>query len=301
MPTPMSYDIELTLFMVAIFVTSGASTSSLPERIAASPGSQRHLYGTWHCRHALHRHGGNAGHAEINYDRLFVALSVVIAIGAATAALWLAFRTRNHGQKLAAAIVMGLAISGMHYTGMRAAIFTAHDPTIQAAVSASLDQTNLALAVAGITFMTLACVDPRCPSKRAEGPASAPKISRINRVGAPESWPPPGARSQSTDCRRRLQRRCLLEVARCGDPKSQRGTRGCQNVKKRNACRKLSVGSDSSRKESTQQGSWLMTNNSGDRRLLTVTRCSISVHWSYRRSSADHGRSRSNRSRWAPS
>src|ERR1700686_437409 len=32
-----------------------------PERIAASPRSQRHLNGTWHCRHALHRHDGNAG------------------------------------------------------------------------------------------------------------------------------------------------------------------------------------------------------------------------------------------------
>ena len=32
-----------------------------PECIAGSPRSQWHLHGTWHCRHALHRHGGNAG------------------------------------------------------------------------------------------------------------------------------------------------------------------------------------------------------------------------------------------------
>ncbi len=32
-----------------------------PERLAASPRSQRHLHGARHCRHALHRHGGNAG------------------------------------------------------------------------------------------------------------------------------------------------------------------------------------------------------------------------------------------------
>ena len=32
-----------------------------PGRVAASPRSQRHFHGTWHCRHALHRHGSNAG------------------------------------------------------------------------------------------------------------------------------------------------------------------------------------------------------------------------------------------------
>jgi C4-dicarboxylate-specific signal transduction histidine kinase len=51
---------------------------------------------------------------------------------------------------------MGLAISGMHYTAMRAAIFTAHAPVHEAQVNASLDQTNLALAIAGITFIILA-------------------------------------------------------------------------------------------------------------------------------------------------
>jgi C4-dicarboxylate-specific signal transduction histidine kinase len=51
---------------------------------------------------------------------------------------------------------MGLAISGMHYTGMKAAIFTAQGPFQEAPVNASLNQTNLALAVAGITFIILA-------------------------------------------------------------------------------------------------------------------------------------------------
>src|SRR5260370_6385480 len=90
------------------------------------------------------------------YAPLFVAFSLVIAIGASMVALWLAFRTTDLGQKLVAAVVMGLAISGMHYTAMRAAIFTAHDPVHEVLVNASLDQTSLALAVAGITFIILA-------------------------------------------------------------------------------------------------------------------------------------------------
>jgi NO-binding membrane sensor protein with MHYT domain len=94
------------------------------------------------------------GNAELSYDPRFVVLS---AIGAATAALRLAFRNTNPAQKFIAAIVMGLAISGMQYTGMRAAIFHAHSEAGEA-LNASLDQTNLALAVAGITFVILAAV-----------------------------------------------------------------------------------------------------------------------------------------------
>ena len=70
--------------------------------------------------------------------------------------LLLAFRTTDLGQKLVAAVVMGLAISGMHYTAMWGTIFTAQGPLHDAQGNASLDQTTLALAVAGITFVILA-------------------------------------------------------------------------------------------------------------------------------------------------
>ena len=54
-----------------------------------------------------------------------MSLSVLIALGAATVALWLTLRLQNLFQKTVAAIAMGLAISGMHYTGMAAATFAA--------------------------------------------------------------------------------------------------------------------------------------------------------------------------------
>src|SRR5260370_21553465 len=106
------------------------------------------------------------GPAAISYDPLFVALSLVIAIGASTVALWLAFRTTDLGQKTVAAVVMGLAISGMHYTAMRAATFTAHGPVHEAQVNASLNQTNLALAVAGLTVFILAFASGASPFER---------------------------------------------------------------------------------------------------------------------------------------
>src|SRR5262249_29142558 len=95
--------------------------------------------------------------AHLRYDQLYVALSVAIAIGASTAAPWLAFRASNVWERVVAAIVMGFAISGMHYTGMAAASFTAHTMVDEARGTASFAETSLALAVAGITFVILAC------------------------------------------------------------------------------------------------------------------------------------------------
>jgi NO-binding membrane sensor protein with MHYT domain len=156
LPMTMSYDVGLTILslLVAIVVTSGGFYV-----ISYSNGSPLYLIlgGIFMGLGiiAMHYTGMAAmqGNVEISYDPLLVALSVVIAIGAATIALWLAFRTTDLAQKLVAAVVMGLAISGMHYTGMQAAIFTAHG---EAQDAASFDQTNLALAVACITFFILA-------------------------------------------------------------------------------------------------------------------------------------------------
>src|SRR6202158_3092397 len=159
MPTPMSYDIGLTTLslVVAILVTGGgfyviSRQSTSPLRLVLSGIFMGlGIAGMHYTGMAAMR-----GHVELSYEPLFVALSLVIAIGASTVALWLAFRTTDLGQKLVAAVVMGLAVSGMHYTGMKAAIFTVHGPLHEAQVNAGLDQTNLALVVAGITFIILA-------------------------------------------------------------------------------------------------------------------------------------------------
>ena len=93
--------------------------------------------------------------ADLSFDTLWVAISVLIAIVASTLALWLALRHSGLLQKLVAAIAMGLAISGMHYAAMNAAIFTPHSAVGAAHRHASLGQTNLALAVAATTFLIL--------------------------------------------------------------------------------------------------------------------------------------------------
>jgi NO-binding membrane sensor protein with MHYT domain len=57
---------------------------------------------------------------RISYNPGLLFLSIVIAIVAATAALWAATRLHGIRQTLLASLIMGVAVSGMHYTGMAA-------------------------------------------------------------------------------------------------------------------------------------------------------------------------------------
>ncbi|MFG2548927.1 MHYT domain-containing protein [Streptomyces sp. NPDC048581] len=57
---------------------------------------------------------------RLEYNTLTVSASVVIAMAAATAALWAAGQVRGFLWSVGASLVMGLAVSGMHYTGMAA-------------------------------------------------------------------------------------------------------------------------------------------------------------------------------------
>ncbi|MHC8407338.1 putative bifunctional diguanylate cyclase/phosphodiesterase [Pseudomonas sp. TMB3-21] len=64
----------------------------------------------------------------IDYDPTLFSASLLIAVGASGAALWIAFRLRQHSPYVClirggAAVIMGIAIVGMHYTGMAAARF----------------------------------------------------------------------------------------------------------------------------------------------------------------------------------
>jgi MHYT domain (predicted integral membrane sensor domain) len=59
-------------------------------------------------------------HGTVGYDPVLVALSVVIAVVAATAALWAALNITSSGAVALASLVMGAAVTSMHYTGMLA-------------------------------------------------------------------------------------------------------------------------------------------------------------------------------------
>jgi NO-binding membrane sensor protein with MHYT domain len=159
MPVPMSYDVGLTsLSLLVAIVVTGASFYVISRRSVSPPRLVFSGIFMGLGIAAMHYTGMAAmrGHAALNHERLYVALSLVVAIGASTVGLWRAFRTTDLAQKVIAAAVMGLAISGMHYTAMQGAIFTASGPLHEPQENAGLDQTALALAVAGITFLILA-------------------------------------------------------------------------------------------------------------------------------------------------
>src|SRR5258707_8268451 len=58
--------------------------------------------------------------ARMSYNPQLFALAIVIAIVAATAALWATLRLSGVWSAFGAAAIMGVAVSGMHYTGMAA-------------------------------------------------------------------------------------------------------------------------------------------------------------------------------------
>lgn len=57
-------------------------------------------------------------HGDVHYDPVLVGLSVLIAVVAATAALWAALNIKSAVAVTIASLIMGAAVSSMHYTGM---------------------------------------------------------------------------------------------------------------------------------------------------------------------------------------
>ncbi len=57
---------------------------------------------------------------SMSYDAPLFAASVVIAVVAGTAGLWAGTRVRSVGATVVASLIFGVAVSGMHYTGMAA-------------------------------------------------------------------------------------------------------------------------------------------------------------------------------------
>ncbi|MGW8127448.1 MAG: MHYT domain-containing protein, partial [Stenotrophomonas sp.] len=100
-------------------------------------------------------------HPAIDYVPSRVALSIAIAVLASWAALYIALRMRARQgalpQRLAAAVVMGLAIVGMHYTGMAAARFPAGS-VCAAASSGGIGVEWLAACVVLLTVAMMAVV-----------------------------------------------------------------------------------------------------------------------------------------------
>jgi NO-binding membrane sensor protein with MHYT domain len=92
--------------------------------------------------------------AKISYDTNLFYASIAIAVVAATVALWLAFNLRGNLQRFGSAFVMGIAVCGMHYTGMYA-VRMEHTKEAVAATGISLSPSNMAYSVFAVTAVLL--------------------------------------------------------------------------------------------------------------------------------------------------
>ncbi|MEJ2120963.1 MAG: MHYT domain-containing protein [Alphaproteobacteria bacterium] len=183
LPVTINYDILLTLVsaLVAILVTGlglfTASYGALTIRKLAFAGVLMGLGIS-----TMHYVGMAAVRANciIAYDFELVGGSVLVGILASTLALWLAFNPRGTWLTLPAATVMGLAISGMHYTAMAAATFLPAE-TVIAFAAPALDPHLLAIIVAVAAFLIIGATTlmalpdiPPAEQKTTADPAAKP-------------------------------------------------------------------------------------------------------------------------------
>ncbi|MCB5190585.1 bifunctional diguanylate cyclase/phosphodiesterase [Methylobacillus arboreus] len=179
LPIPLGYDPAITLLSLAlVIVVSGFALyqvvqPALPLKrlfisaiIMGAGVAGMHYVGMAAMRMAPAPH----------YDPGLFALSVVIAVAASGAALWIAFRLRQRVPQVLvaralAALVMGAAICGMHYTGMAAADFPVGS-VCRAATGGNLDHLTImvVMGASGVLVIALlvSILDARLESRTAQ-------------------------------------------------------------------------------------------------------------------------------------
>ena len=161
LPIPVAFDTPITLVSLVLPIAASGLALWQVSRANLGPvrlGVSALLMGVG--INAMHYTGMAAMRMQpaIVYDPLLFALSVVIAVVASALALWIAFRLRRSTPdvwvpRIGAAVVMGFAIVGMHYTGMAAANFPADSVCMAARVGVHRD--SLATLVVLATFCVL--------------------------------------------------------------------------------------------------------------------------------------------------
>jgi len=133
LPVPVHYDLNLTLLSLLVAIVF-ATLGALPIRRGGDlRGARLVIVGSVVGLGIAGMHfTGMAAmqmDASMRYDIPLLVLSVIIAVVASSVALWIANALRSVkvfadlGRKFSAALVMGIAVSAMHYTGMAAVHF----------------------------------------------------------------------------------------------------------------------------------------------------------------------------------
>ncbi|UQN10098.1 EAL domain-containing protein [Deinococcus sp. QL22] len=232
--TPVAYDplTVLASLIVAVLAsgvalfTAGRSHLRLPRLLLSGLTMGFGVAAMHYMGMSAMRLGGSMG-----YNPPLVVLSVLIAVAASIVALWLAFRLRDGTapgvSRLMAALVMGGAVVGMHYTGQSATRFSTHSAHEVASPIQGVDALGLAVQVAaGTLFVLLLALFAAFANERVK--AQARRVEeRIQQSRALEARV--AERTAELEAERRHlerlaeQRRRLLEVARAILPSRSSG------------------------------------------------------------------------------
>ena len=137
--------------------------------------------------------------ASVTYDPKTVAASVAIAVVAATVALWFTVTLRRGPALAIGALIMGVAVNGMHFTGMYAMRVTNYVPRPVRGIMPAVLLIPIVVFVIGVIFMllvamlsrgglaengeeTLRIVAPRTPF--VPEPESAPRVRTLRTSAA---------------------------------------------------------------------------------------------------------------------
>jgi PAS domain S-box-containing protein len=217
LPTALRYDVMTTLLSLLVAIVTSGCALWISSRAALSfrrLGGGALLMGAGVS--IMHYSGMSAILIvpEIRYAPGWVAASIVIAVVASFAALWLAFNLRTGSSwllalgRVGAALVMGAAISGMHYAGMAAARFS---PTALCVGGLPIDSTRLSVLVGLISVALLAIVlittvfDTHLQSRAT---AQARRLQEINAELQRQA-----ARAQSQEVRSRISEERLRQIS----------------------------------------------------------------------------------------
>ncbi|MFB9738224.1 MHYT domain-containing protein [Streptomyces sp. NPDC057386] len=145
---------------------------------------------------------------RIEYDTPSVAASVVIGMAAATAALWAAGQVRGWWWSVGAALIMGVAVSGMHYTAMAGVSVHLHatgSPTVGDSPASLLAP----MLIGPLTFLCLAAavvlLDPKTVTGSPRQAPPEPEPGVPARAHAAHTARRPGPRPRRDLGRRRVR------------------------------------------------------------------------------------------------
>lgn len=162
LPIPLGYDVGITVLSLGIAIVA----SAFALRLVCLDNLPWHRLATGAlvlggAVASMHYTGMAALRMQpaISYQPSLFALSILIAVAASGAALWIAFHLRRnmprvYQLRMGAAVIMGAAIASMHYTGMAAAEFPLG--SVCGAANTGVGSDALALPILVVTVCVLA-------------------------------------------------------------------------------------------------------------------------------------------------